>query len=470
MFKKLSQAEAHHLFHRAGFGLPLSELQEKVGLQRQDAVADLFKTSRKIQMLQHFPPSPRKGNVKMKDLPPEEKKAIRKKRRQGLRDLNLVWMAKMASDKAQLREKMTFFWHDHFAAHVKHPYGMQDFNNLMRRHAIGNFKALLTEVCKHPVMLEYLNAKQNRKASPNENFARELMELFTLGPGHYTEKDIKEAARAFTGWNYNQEGDFVFRKKQHDFGQKSFRGASGTFVGEDILKLILQDERTAYFICEKLYRFLVHPVPNPDRVAAMAQVFFRSDYDISKTLEYVLLSDWFYAAENHGVRIKSPVEYLVMLNRQTGMTVSNGKPLIQVQKILGQVLFHPPNVAGWPEGNQWIDSSTLSTRMLLPAALLMGGPANFKAKPGLMDSVEDVQSMRKLTKLEAKADWPGLLRFSTQVAEIKWPGFLAGWLLPIDSKHINLDWLENRLDNSDQESHLRSLFTQLMTLPEYQLC
>lgn len=470
MAKKLKQAEVLHLYQRTGFGLPLTELQEKVGTSRKEAVAQIFKSSEPINELRIFEVSPRNGGVKMKDLPPEERKALRKKRKEGIRDLNLHWLAKMAIDTAQLREKMTFFWHDHFAAEVKHPYGMQNFNNVMRRHALGNFRTLLTEVCKHPVMLEYLNAKQNRKASPNENFARELMELFTLGAGNYSEKDIKEAARAFTGWNYNQEGEFIFRKKQHDNGSKTFRGVSGDFEGEDILVLILQDRRVAYFICEKLYRFLVHPTVNEERVTAMAKVFFDSGYDIGQTLEYILLSDWFYDAENRGVRIKSPVEYLVMLNRQLDLSIANGKPLIQVQKVLGQVLFQPPNVSGWPEGAQWIDSSTLSIRMLMPAALLMGAPSNFKAKPGLMDSIDDIQGMRKLKKINVRADWSALLRFSDQVDDDALPQFLAGWLLPVDAERLNLKWMEPLIDRSSPESQLRSMVTQLMTLPEYQLC
>ncbi len=144
----------------------------------------------------------------MKDLSQEERKKIRMERRQQLIGLNHLWLRRMATEKSQLREKMTFFWHGHFACQIDHPYAMQNLNNLMRRLALGNFRELLLEVSRHPAMLQYLNNRQNRKRHPNENFARELMELFTLGRGHYTETDVKEAARAFTGWNFDEMGQF----------------------------------------------------------------------------------------------------------------------------------------------------------------------------------------------------------------------------------------------------------------------
>lgn len=469
MEKEFSFVDIQHLHLRGGFGLPIQDSAKLRGGSRKGTVKSLFEASRNYQPLEVFTDGSFKQDV-LKDLPPKRKKEIRKDLRWRMKALNLEWLKKMATHPAQLREKMTFFWHDHFAAEVRRPYAMQDLNNLMRKHALGDFKTLLVEVSKHPVMLLYLNARQNRKESPNENFAREVMELFTLGPGNYSESDIKEAARSFTGWNFTPEGDFIVRKRQHDIGNKIFRGKTGNFDGDDILRMILEDKQTARFICEKLYRYLVNPISNPTHVEEMATVFFDGGYDISKVLEYVFLSDWFYEKQHLGVRIKSPTEYLAVMMRTLGLGFEEPEALVKIQKLLGQVLFIPPNVAGWPEGNAWIDSSTLSIRMMMPTVILMGTEANLSSKADLMDMDVDPKAVKKLQRVKATVDWASIEKALKKVKDDDLVEFLAWRLYQVPPNQINLGILEKGIDRSSRQRLLQTLLVQTMTLPEYQLC
>lgn len=405
----------------------------------------------------------------MKNFPPEEKKMIRKQRREELVALNHLWLRRMATEKSRLREKMTFFWHGHFACHIDHPYAMQNLNNLMRRLALGDFRELLVEVSRHPAMLQYLNNRQNRKRHPNENFARELMELFTLGRGHYTENDVKEAARAFTGWNFDDMGQFQFRQRQHDFGSKTFRGHTGNFGGEEIIDLILKDKQTARHLCSKLYRFFVNDQPDPTHIEELAGVLFDSGYHIGTVMEHLLTADWFYSPQNMAAKIKSPVELLVGLMRHLDMELPEARPVTGVQKILGQVLFHPPNVAGWPGGRSWIDSSTLLLRMTLPRAIILASEPDYEIPGDLMDSGERKAQLKRIRKFEAKINWQAVLRRYKSVPDAELTRRIAEDLLPVASESLDLALIDRFTDHTDRRSRIQSLYLQILSLPEYQL-
>jgi uncharacterized protein (DUF1800 family) len=465
--QELSLSEWRHLQRRAGFG-PGIEAESSELAVREKEVKELFDRSRDSRAISMFDFSP-KAEARMKDMNPEARKKIRQQRRDDLVNLNLHWLEKMATDKAQLREKLTFFWHGHFACHVDHPFGMQHLNNLMRRLAMGNFRELLLEVSRHPAMLQYLNNRQNRKRHPNENFARELMELFTLGRGNYTENDVKEAARAFTGWNFDQEGQFVFRKGQHDFGSKTFRGKTGSFDGEDIIDLILEDKQTARHLSTKLYRFFVNDQPDPAPIEELASVLFDNDYHIGTAMEHLLMADWFYSPKNMAAKIKSPVELLTGLMRQLDMELPAAKPVTGVQKILGQVLFHPPNVAGWPGGRSWIDSSTLLLRMTLPRVIILASEPDFAMPGDLMDSGERKAQLRQIKKFEAKINWKAVERQYKSVPDQELTRRIVENLLPIASKTLDLALMDRFTDHSDRSSHIQSLYLQILSLPEYQL-
>src|SRR5687767_11256196 len=250
------QLKYQHLLWRAGFGPNQEVLSKEVSgkpaswyKQLEAASSSSFKPLDVINpYLKTFLDD---GNRRM--MGEDERRMLRRLQRDDIRKLNLTWLSEMVNSDQQLREKMSLFWHGHFACRSQNIFHQQSLLNTIRSKALGSFGDLLRSVSKSAGMLNFLNNNQNRKGHPNENFAREVMELFTLGRGHYTENDVKEAARAFTGWGTNLQGEFVFRKFQHDEGQKTVFGKTGNFNGDDILQLLLEKKQTAIFITEKIY-------------------------------------------------------------------------------------------------------------------------------------------------------------------------------------------------------------------------
>jgi uncharacterized protein (DUF1800 family) len=236
-------------------------------------------------------------------------------------------------------------------------------NVLLRREALGNFSTLLRGIAKDPAMLVYLDNAGSRRQAPNENFAREVMELFTLGEGHYTEHDIKEAARAFTGWSLDREtGDFTYRRIWHDYGEKTVFGRTGRLDGDDVLDLLLARPETSQFIVAKLWREFVSPEPQPGEVARLAAAWREARYEVKPLLREVLNSDAFWSSANRGALVKSPVELVAGTLRTFEIHPTDLRPAVFACAALGQNLFAPPNVKGWPGGQAWIDSSTLLAR------------------------------------------------------------------------------------------------------------
>lgn len=384
--------------------------------------------------------------------------------RQEEKDLNIAWMDKMIYTDAVLQEKMTLFWHNHFACRARDAAFAQQLNNIQRKNALGNFRTMLFQVAESPAMLQFLNNQQNQKNHPNENFAREVMELFTIGRGNYTETDVKESARAFTGYGFNKGGEFVVRKLLHDDGQKTFLGKTGNFTGEDILNMLCDKKETAQFICNKLYRYLVNEVPDAEHVNAMADVFYDAGYEIKPLLEYIFTSDWFYSDKNTGNLVKSPVEFLVGLSRQFYMTYDRPDVLLQFQKVLGQVLFYPPNVAGWPGGRNWIDSSSLMYRLKIPSTLLNGGLIDFTGKVDPDDEayIATVRNRQQFvnTHVQAIADWD---KFLSVISKNVSNTALAQFLLEPKLNHIVLNKIKAATD-------IKAMAIELVSTPEYQLC
>jgi uncharacterized protein (DUF1800 family) len=249
-----------HLFSRAGFGLRFEDLPHDGNLTVKKAVRQLFSSSEKDEPLTIVNDTT-DYTMLMKG---EEgaKKMFMQQQRQQEKDLNLGWLNRLTTTEAQLREKMTLFWNNHFACRTQRAAFAQQLNNIHRTYALGNFGTMLMEVSKSPAMLQFLNNQQNVKNHPNENFAREVMELFTVGRGNYTEQDIKESARAFTGWGFDKDGNFKLRPFVHDTGQKTFLGKTGNFAGEDIIQILLEKKETAHFISGKLYKYLVNEIPD----------------------------------------------------------------------------------------------------------------------------------------------------------------------------------------------------------------
>jgi uncharacterized protein (DUF1800 family) len=279
--------------------------------------------------------------------------------------LGYWWANRMLTSPRPFQEKMTLFWHGHFATteeKVRDYRKLHVQNNVLRQHANGKFRTLMVAVAKDPAMLAFLDAAANLKGAPNENFAREIMELFTMGVGNYTEQDIQEAARAFTGWNY-QGLKFVINPTQHDDGLKTVLNQTGRFNGDQVIDILLAQPVTAEYLAGKLYRYFVREDLSPQYQQQLGKLLRDSDYDIAVFMETVLLSKDFYSEATVATRIKPPVELLISTYKKMGLKTVPGLPdFNQQSEMLGQKLFYPPNVAGWAHGRSWITPGLLLAR------------------------------------------------------------------------------------------------------------
>ena len=484
-----NQLKNQHLMWRAGFGPAADQLEQLQKITPDQLYKALQKASSKKPEYLDATDDYLKGLVqgiqdegmRKKDLDKDEKKNIQQQQRQAIKSLNLLWLENMVDSDQQLREKMAFFWHGHFASRNLNVFFQQQLLDVIRQNALGSFRDLLHEVSKSAAMLNFLNANQNRKDHPNENFAREVMELFTLGRGNYTENDIKEAARAFTGWGANIKGEFVFRKFTHDGGNKTVLGKTGNFDGDNVLDILLEQKQTANYIAQKTYRFFVNDNVDKQKVQWLADRFYKSDYDISKLMEDIFTSVWFYDEKNIGVRIKSPIELMAGIRRILPMKLENEDAQLLVQRVLGQVLFYPPNVAGWPGGKNWIDSSTLMMRMRLPQMFNDTDEFNVKPKADddqMMGRTDDNKPnvykgnkvMGKIGRpINAEISWSNYLKNFNSVPREQILQALNNSLLQIKPAYSSAV-IDHYADAQNRESYLKTATIQIMSTPEYQMC
>jgi uncharacterized protein (DUF1800 family) len=281
------------------------------------------------------------------------------------------WLQRMVQTARPLEEKMTLFWHGLLTSGLDKagPAQMYTQNLLFRKMALANFDDLLKAVSKDPAMMVYLDTENNRKGKPNENYARELMELFTTGIGHYTEDDVRESARAFTGWTLsgNKQQRYAststFMPKLHDAGQKTFMGKTGNFTGDDIVDMLVPLRATAERLSTRLFSFFAYSNPEPEIVRHLADTFQQSHYNVGAVVREIFAMDAFYSPKAYRALIKSPAELAAQTLRATGSDLNAYVPAVTASAAMGQLLFYPPNVAGWPAGTSWINSSTLLTRI-----------------------------------------------------------------------------------------------------------
>lgn len=479
-----NQIKNQHLLWRAGFGPAAEGLNQLSLLTPHDLYAALKKASGKKPEYLDATDDYFKGLLKgigeegkRIQMDKEGLKNLQQQSRQQIKNLNLMWLNEMVDSTAQLREKMAFFWHGHFASRNLNIYYQQNLLDTIRQHALGNFRDLLHEVSKSAAMLFFLNAAQNVKARPNENFAREVMELFTLGRGHYTENDVKEAARAFTGWSANLKGDFIFRKNLHDNGVKKVLGIEANLSGEDVLDILLEQKQTAVFITQKIYRFFVNENIEKEKVEWLAERFYKSNYEIGQLMDDIFTADWFYDEKNIGVRIKSPIELLAGIRRMLPMELANEESQLLLQRLLGQILFVPPNVAGWPGGKAWIDSTTLMYRLRLP--LLLNDQDDLSIKPkgdddimmGIMEGkpVSNKQGSINKNSLPVKVDWEAYANNFRNVPRENLVQEMSASLLQVKLS-LKPEMITNYADSHSKESFIRTATIRMMSVPEYQLC
>ena len=493
-----NQQKNLHLLWRAGFGPATADLAMIDTLSPESYYQNLLAASRKApayidvadnglrQLVMGMEES---GTMQKQQLSDDQKKELRVKSREGIKTLNLSWLGQMINSQQQLREKMSLFWHGHFSTRTVNIFYQQKLLDIVRTNALGNFGDLLKEVSKSASMINFLNNNQNRKGHPNENFAREVMELFTLGRGNYTENDIKEGARAFTGWGASLNGEFVFRDRQHDDDTKTFLGKTGNFNGDDILKIILEQKQTARFITQKIYSYFVNTDVDSNKIEWLATRFYQHNYNIEGLMTDIFTSDWFYNASNIGAKIKSPVELIVGIRRILPMQIENEAAQLLLQRLLGQVLFYPPNVAGWPGGKNWIDSSTLMMRLRIPELIYAGDV--FKMKPkddddqmmGMKDKDASDNNETALAntgkrnngygkagqQIMATINWDNYIKQFEPVAKENLVASISKILLQTKTA-VSADTLKNYVDAGSRESFIKTTTIQLMSTPEYQLC
>ncbi len=363
--------DARHLLTRTSYAAAPADIESFSRLTREQAAERLLSWTAKPRVTP--PPAwvrePVVPGSRVREMSVEERRDYQRNNVARGLELRGWWLQEMVTTPSPFTEKMVLFWHNHFVSSqqkVRQPQYLYQQNVLLREHAFGNFGAFLHAIARDPAMVIYLDNASNRKGQPNENFAREVMELFTLGEGHYTERDIKEAARAFTGWSIDGEkGEYLFRAGAHDDGEKSVLGRSGNFGGDAVIDILLAQPQTAEFIVRKLWREFVSPVvdaADAAEVRRIAGVFRDSRYDIRAALRVMLTSDAFYAARHRATLVKSPVDLVVGTLRQFQFTTGDVQPFALAVAQLGQNLFAPPNVKGWPGGEAWINSSTLLAR------------------------------------------------------------------------------------------------------------
>lgn len=387
------------------------------------------------------------------------------------------WMNRMAIQPMSIVEDMTLFWHEHFATSfegVFYPQAMYEQNAVFREHCLGNFRELLRRVSFGPAMMIWLDTNRSTVSHPNENFSRELLELFTIGVDNYTQTDVEEAARAFTGYgtngvetNYNYDQATGFGNhwlSHHDFGQKTFLGQTGDFDGDDIIDIILQQDQTANFICEKIYKWFVYEVPDDTIVDEMATIFRDNNYEIMPVMEHLFTSDHFYDENFRGCMIRNPLTVTQGVFRQLDIGEENIpiNYLIDLQYFMGMIPNMPPDVNGWTGYRSWLNSITLPMRKLFASALVDGiNPfgGNFDFEPdviALAQTLSDSNDAEALVQDMAKLFFP--LPISDELEEQLLDALLEGAAV--------YDW---DINDPGAPLRLRNLIKYILRKPEFQL-
>ncbi len=394
--KKWDFTTAAHLLNRAGFGGTPEQIEMLHELGMDGAVNQFVDAADDSAMFPKPDWAVPHNFVEMRraarNLPEEERKKkfkeLQKDYRQEGMSLISWWLDRMERTPNPFREKMTFFWHGHFATSiqkVKQPYLMWVQNETLRQNALQNFGTMAKAISRDPAMMIWLDTRESKKQHPNENFARELMELFTLGIGNYTEEDIQQAARAFTGYKIDQRDQtFRFAELLHDNGPKTFFGQTGNFSGDDIIDRILQKPACSEYLANKIWEFFAYDDPTPALVSQLAARFRAHKYEIKPLMREILRSAEFYSPQAIRSQVKSPVQWMVGTSKILGTELPTGPVAINALRQLGQVPFAPPSVKGWDGGKAWITTSTLLFRYNLANFAVGNGPLNVQrmGKPG----------------------------------------------------------------------------------------
>ena len=456
-----------HLLRRTGFGAAPADIERFIGMSPEAAVDTLILEAIAAPLPQNPDwygiPVPPQGT------PQSELDAFYVENRAHRVEASHLWIKEML--KGGMREKLTLFWSNHFVT-ASNNYTLAtyaiDYLNLMRKEGLGNFKLLTQEMGLQPSMLQYLNGVQNRKQGPNENYARELLELFTMGiqnkdgQPNYTQEDIAEIARAFTGWQVlNRVPDVVFNEVRFDDGEKTVFGRTGMWGYDNVIDIIFEERgpEIAYFVCEKLYKFYVYQAPDPVIVSGLANILLDNNFYLVPVLEALLHSAHFFDDAFIGARIKSPIEYHVGLVREANTMVDDDvvRFLHNYSRNVGQYVLRPPNVAGWPEGQTWLSTGTMPLRWLYAGKFVAG------------DNNIPSSDLTVLANAMSNPNDPYVL--AREIADHMLPHPLDDTAYE-ELTAIMLDGMpdyEWTIDNDGANSRLAGYLSYLAQLPEYQL-
>ncbi len=450
-FNKISvwdENAARHILSRTLFGYNKQDIEFALSITLDDFVDNHLLASR---------PEPQQPGFWVNE-------EVNENSTERTRELIYWWYNLMLTQGYSIREKMVLFWHNHFVSEISKvswPQRMYWQNKLFRDYAFGNFKELTKAVTIDPAMLIYLDGIQNRKGAPNENYARELLELFTLGIGNYTELDVKEAARALTGWRVNGLTSY-FTQSRFDDGIKTFLGETGNFDHNDIIDIIFTQPAASTYLCRELYHEFMHIVHDEESIGIMAQIFRENNFELKPVLSTLLKSVMFHTDEVRGAKIKSPVEFLLTVMRQFNVSLPDYPYIRQVAAQTKQELFAPPNVSGWDGDRIWINTTTLPARNVFTDAVINGKRPNGNS---LSFQLNLVNYVRTFSSSE------NAIQLIEDIAKV-----FFQFPLSENRKKFLLDTLLNGAEVYDwstydpkAEERLKLFFKALMRLSEYQL-
>jgi len=476
--------KAAHLLNRAGFGGTPDEIKAFCMLGFDRAVQSVLDGPDDSAQFPKPAWAVPRNQVEMRQtmmlMTDADRKAmqqdLQKQYRQNDMDLINWWLGRMRYSPNPYREKMTLFWHGHFATSVMkvhESYLMWMQNETLRQHAFGNFGLMVKAISRDPAMLIWLDTRESRKDHPNENFARELMELFTLGIGNYTEADVQEAARAFTGYRLDPvDESFRYAPMQHDTGEKHFLGESGSFSGDDVIDIILRQPSCSRFIARKLWEYYAYQDPSPALVNALAWNFQMSGYEIRPLMNTILRSAEFYSPDAVRTQIKSPVQWVIETSKVLETAMDRPQVTVNALRQLGQLPFAPPNVKGWDGGRSWITTSTLLFRYNMANFAVGNGPlrmeqfrrvANNNPNPNPNRNTFDAQNF----------EGPNLARIIPQQVRGD-PRRLIAYLCfrlfqdPLTPRDTQT-FIKYVSDHGTDDETLRELLHLMMSTPQYQL-
>src|SRR5947209_15488342 len=497
MFAPLSARQwnyeaAAHLLTRAGFGGTPGEIEAAHGKGLDAAVRDLVDVSDDLadvpapEWAHPRPIGKIRTQMRSQRVSPRErrerKRAYHDMEGENILDLRRWWLERMMNVPAPVVEKMTLFWHGQFATSVqkvKGGYWMWLQNETLRRNALGNFATLVKAISRDPAMMIYLDLQQNREAHPNENWARELMELFTVGIGNYSEDDIRAAARAFTGYRIDMTTQqFRFARMEQDLGTKKFMGHTGPLNGDNVIDILVRQPACSRFIGRKLWRFFVEDEPSQEIVDAIASRIRAHNFEMRPVLREIFSSAEFYSDRAMGTQIKSPLQYIVQTSKLLETQLPSPIVAQNAMRQMGQILFAPPNVKGWDGGKAWITTSTLLFRYNFANYLISGGamlPAGqaARAKPqdaGFRRSVQRRQLAAQIKRdpIDVSKFVPDQLRDKPRQLVDLLSGRFFRTRLAEKETNTFVQFLESRKpDTSD--ATMRELVHLMMSTPQFQL-